>query len=451
MTRRRLTADDGAALVVAVVVLALVLGLTGVVFREATTLDRGVRSATGGQRAFQAAQAGLDQALARINVLHPAAGSCVTTVLALPDASGWCAATAPESIGAGQTFTYRVTSSPPPGAVCAGEPLPAGADGRCIVAIGTADGVQARLRARVGQATSLLPFTTSTAAIGYRSMKIKKGARVKGRVQTNGQLRVEGGAAIDTGGGVNLPQVGPKAKIKGYVGSFERRTTPFVPALPDFWMVDPATGARRDTAVWNDNPTLLNALPAGKFAYSGPVTRELTIADGVAVTIPAGIYNFCRLALGKDSKINIAEIKSPFPPAPKDAVRIYIDSKDRAGSQCRDKGTLDSKTGASFTNAGSDPRTLQIFAWGKRSRLKIPNKQSFEAIVYAPLSKVSFNATGELIGGVAGDKVDVHKDMKATFSPLLTNWAMSRLNASRVVGWNQCPSANASADPQAGC
>ena len=449
--RRRLAAEDGSALVIAVIVLLLVLGITGAVLAEAMTLGRGVRKASGGQRAFQAAQAGIDQALARINVLHPAANSCVTTVLAAPDASGWCPSTAPESIGAGQRFTYRVTSSPPPGTVCAGEPLPAGADGRCIVAIGTADGVTARVRARVGIATTLTPFSSNTAAIGYRQMKIKKGSKVKGRVQTNGQLRVETGAAIDTGGGVNIPQLGPKAKVKGYAGVVDRRPAAFVPALPDFWIVDPATNTRRDTAVWNDNPTLVNALPVGKFTYSGPVTRQLTIADGVAVTVPAGIYNFCKLTLGKDSKINVAEIKSPFPPAPKDAARFYIDSKDRAGSQCRDRGTLDSKTGASFTNAGSDPRTLQILAWGKKSKLKIPNKVGFEALIYAPLSKVNFNGTGEIIGGIAGDKVEIHKDMKATFSVLLTNWSVSKLNASQLVAWNQCPSSSAAADPQAGC
>ncbi|HEY3019681.1 MAG TPA: hypothetical protein VGJ32_05785 [Solirubrobacteraceae bacterium] len=450
--RRRLSAEDGSALVVSIIVLALVLSISGAVFNEAFLLNKDVRNATGQQRAFQAAQAGIDQALARINVLHPTdfPPQCVTRVLASPDASGWCDTTPAESLGTGQTFTYRVTSSPPPGGTCVGDAPPPGSADRCIVAIGMADGVQARVRTRVAITTSPMPFASNTSVVGYREVKIKKGAKVKGRVQTNRKLRVEATGSIDTSGG-NIPQLGPKAKVRGYTGPVERRTSPFVPALPDFWMIDPATGARRDTAVWNDNPTLIQALPAGKFTYSGPVTRELTIADGVTVTLPAGIYNLCKLSLGKDAKINIAGIKTPFPPAPNDAVRIFIDSKDRAGSQCRDRGTLDSKSGASFANANADPRTLQIFAWSKRSKLKVPNKVAFKAIIYAPASKVSFNSTGTLTGGIAADKVDIHNNMQAIFSNALIDWTVSKLNASQVVGWNQCPSTNASTDPQAGC
>jgi len=176
------------------------------------------------------------------------------------------------------------------------------------------------------------------------------------------------------------------------------------------------------------------------------------IGDNVQVTLPAGIYNFCKLTLGKNAKIKIAPLKITDP-SPKDAVRIFIDSKDRAGSECRATGQLDSRANASFINPNADPRSLQIFAWSKRTKLKIPNTQKVTALIYAPLSKVSFNSKKavEFVGGIVADKVEVAKNMTAKFSNLLTTWSVSRLNVSQVVAWNQCPSRNTAPDPQAGC
>jgi hypothetical protein len=449
MSRRRLRADDGAAVIVTLIVLLLIFALAGTVMAQALAMNGDVRVATGSQRAFQAAQSGIDRALGRINVLKPADAQCVTDVVTAPQPDGWCANTT-EMVGNGEAYSYRVTPALASGAPCAGDPLPNTAISRCIVSVGTADGQQARIRTRVAVATTTTPFSSQTSVIGYSEVKLKKSAKITGVAKTNKKLRLDGGASLNG----YTPEVGPKAKIKGYTGPVTRLPANMVPALPDFWMTDPATGQRRDTAVWNDNPTLVNAIIANpRVTYSGPVTRELVIGDNVQVTIPAGIYNFCKLTLGKNAKITIAPLKITDP-SPKDAVRIYIDSKDRAGSQCRSAGQLDAKANASFLNPNDpEPRSLQIYAWSKRTKLKIPAAQKVVGLIYAPLSKVSFNSkkATTFLGGIAADKVEIPKSMTAQFSNNLMSWTVSRLNASQVIAWNQCPGTITAADPQAGC
>ena len=446
MSRAR--GQDGAAVIITLVVLTLIFGLAGTVMTEALTVNNDVRHAQGNQRAFQAAQSGIDRALGRINVLRPADNECVTTVVAAAQADGWCTATT-EDIGNGERFTYRVTPGLAAGAPCAGEAQPTVAVSRCIVAIGTADGDRARVRTRVAIATTNTPFSSQTSVVGYSEVKLKKNAKITGVARTNKKLRLDGGASLNG----YTPEVGPKAKIKGYTGPVTRLTAPLVPALPDFWMVDPATGTRRDTAVWNDNLTFVNQIIANpKVTYSGATTRELTIGDNVQATLPAGVYNFCKLTLGKNAKLSIAPLKITDP-SPKDAVRIFIDSKDRAGSQCRATGQLDGRANASFINPNADPRSLQIYAWSKRTKLKVPNAQKLTGLIYAPLSKVSFTSKKavQFIGGVVADKVEIPKNMTAQFSNNLLTWSVTRLNVSQVVAWNQCPSGNAAPDPQAGC
>jgi hypothetical protein len=212
-----------------------------------------------------------------------------------------------------------------------------------------------------------------------------------------------------------------------------------VPTLPDFTVYDPTSGTKRDSALWNDNQTALAPfLGTTKLTYDA-TKRELTVNAGVTLTLPPGVYNFCKLTLNKDARISIV------PPAsgatvPKDAVRIFLDGKERAGSRCSGGGGLDGKTGSSFVNSSSDPRTLQIYAWGKKTKLKVPNSGNFSGIIWAPRAKVKFNGKGTLTGGVSGESIEVHKEMHIVWSALLDTWTVPASSTSQVVGWRQCRS-----------
>src|SRR5436190_15372354 len=191
--RRRLATEDGAAVIITLIILLLIFALAGTVTVQALSMNNDVRRATGSQRAFQAAQSGIDRALGRINVLKPADTQCVTDVVAAAAPDGWCANTT-EMVGNGEAYTYRVTPGLASGAPCAGDPLPNTAVSRCIVSIGTADGTQARIRTRVAVATTTTPFSGMTSVIGYSEIKLKKNAKITGVAKTNKKLRLDGGA-----------------------------------------------------------------------------------------------------------------------------------------------------------------------------------------------------------------------------------------------------------------
>ena len=108
-------------------------------------------------------------------------------------------------------------------------------------------------------------------------------------------------------------------------------------------------------------------------------------------------------------------------------MRLYIDSRDRAGSRCANIGELKAGKDSSFVNGNSDPRSLQIFAWSKKTKLTIPNKDPFAGLIYAPNSKVKFSGKGKLTGGVAGQKVEIRKDMIVQSSALLNSYTIPSL------------------------
>jgi hypothetical protein len=446
--RTTLGDERGSAIIAAIGILSVMLVLTAAAFNITQHLQSDLKRTTAGQRAFAAANAGVDRALARINSYLPAANTCITDVPASPVApasNGWCADSPAESLGQGASFTYRVSVSASPVSGCGGVTLQSGALGdRCVVGTGTADGVTRRVAVRLAIQTTTYPFQSNTSLIGYKEVKIKKKSSVESDVATNGKFTKEKDGAF-TG---NL-KLGPKGKAKGYTGPFTRLTSPLVPTLPDFTVYDPSTGTRRDSALWNDNQTAIAPfLGTTKLQYDA-TKRELTVKDGVTLTLSPGVYNFCKLTLNKDARIVVV------PPAagatvPKDAVRIFLDGKERAGSRCSDGGGLDGKTGSSFINSSADPRTLQVYAWGKKTKVKVPNTSNFSGIIWAPRAKVKFNSHGTLTGGVSADKIETHKDMKVKWSPLIDTWTVPASNASQVVSWRQCRSVPP-ASPYDGC
>ena len=421
--------ERGSVLVVAVLVMTMMLVLTGAAFSVTQQLSGSVKKTTESQQAFAAAQAGIDRALTRINFYKPTAAQSITNVVAAPAADGWCAAPPAEALGRGSSFTYRVSQSASPVAACGGVTLSGASGDRCVVATGTVNGIVRRVATRLAISSNAATFSSSIGVVGYKQVTIKKRASLSAGIATNGKLKVEPAAVLT--GTVTL---GPKAKVKGYTGAFTRNATPFVPTLPNFSVFDPASGVPRDSAIVNNN---LTAAANVKVVYNA-TTRELTVPAGVALTLPAGVYNFCKLTLGKGASINVVK-PAVGATVPADAVRIFIDGRDRAGSRCTINGGLDSQTGSSFVNGSSDPRTLQIFAWGKRTKLKVGNTKDFAGLIYAPRSQVKFNNKGRLTGGVAGEKVEIRKEMKVVNPGLLETWMAPASDVTQVVSWRQCP------------
>ena len=127
---RQMTDERGFASVTALVVMMVMLAVAGAVFSSAVQLSNNSNKDDAAQRAYQAAVAGVNIAVDRIeqNKLTLTPANCITTPRPrrLPAvAGGWCAETAQESLGKKQNFSYRVSTSPPAGGTCAGDPLDA--------------------------------------------------------------------------------------------------------------------------------------------------------------------------------------------------------------------------------------------------------------------------------------------------------------------------------------
>lgn len=442
---RSLRSDRGNTVIIAVFVLTLMMLLIGTVFSVTTNLTGSIKKTTDSQRAFQAADAGIDRALTRINALRPTAAQCVTDVVAAPT-GGWCAATAPEALGQNSSFTYQVSSSASPVAQCGGVTLPAGSTGdRCVVSTGTANGVVRRVASRLAISTTATPFNFNTSLVGFKDVRVKKKAVVAAAISFNKKLTVEKDAILSS-----TVTRGPKGKIKGWTGTPTTLTSPLVPTLPDFAVYDPGTGTKRDSATWNDNASVYTPWASNPKVTYNATTRELVIGDGVNFTLPPGVYNFCKLTLGKNARVTIVP-PSTGATVPLDAVRIFIDSRDRAGSRCTSAGSLDSKTNSSFVNPSPDPRTLQIFAWSKKTKMKVGNAVGFSGIIWAPMSKVKFNGKGKLKGGVSGSTIEVHKEMRIEWTSTLTTWTIPDAGISQVVSWRQCVTTGSLAQPYDGC
>ena len=173
-----------------------------------------------GVRALQAAEAGAQAAVHRMNLQQPADDRCITTSVASPQTgNAWCAQTGAESVG--NNASYRLPD------------LAARHDrlhrlGLRLVrapALHRRDGDGGRRDEARHPARRLLdrqdPFPVD-GIVGKDFIKMKNNNTVAGGVGTNGQLELANNSAIS--GAVQLWQNAP-API-GYSGTVQRNPTP---------------------------------------------------------------------------------------------------------------------------------------------------------------------------------------------------------------------------------
>lgn len=459
----RLRDERGFASVTAVTTMIVMLAVAGAVFSSSVQLSNSSNKDDAAQRAYQAAVAGVNTAVSRIDTLKPTNAQCITDATTAPQApasGSWCPEIAQESLGKNQKFSYRVSIAPPSGGQCAGDPLdnpstPAVENGdRCVIAVGNVNNVERVVAARMGMTGNSTPFASSTSVVGYKDVILKKNSTVNSNLGVNKNFKSKNATLNGT------LYLGPKGKAKDYTGPRVVNASDFFPAPVSFFNPPGSTDPADDTAIDNFNMVTATGPPrptplAAPSSYVHS-TRTLTVGNGKNVTLPGtglkdafgvpipAYYNFCKLVLGQGAKITI----------PKDTwVRLYIDSRDRAGSRCANVGELKAGKDSSFVNGNSDPRSLQIFAWSKKTKLTIPNKDAFAGLIYAPNSKVKFSGKGKLTGGVAGQKVEIRKDMVVQSSALLNTYTIPSLSVSQITAWRQCQSyaSISGASPAAGC
>ena len=307
-----------------------------------------------GVRALQAAEAGAQAAVHRMNLQQPADDRCITTSVASPQTgNAWCAQTGAESVGNNASFAYQ--TSLPVTTGCTGSDFGSSLLQRCIVATGTAGGVTKRVIQRVVSSTGVDPFPVD-GIVGKDFITMGNNNTVAGAVGTNGQLELGNNSSIS--GGVQLWRNAP-API-GYSGTVQRNANPFVLSPPN--MLNPST--LLDSKTSNDNARLLaGANPAdscstGSGACYNASTRTLTLGNNDSVTLGGAVYNFCQINLGNNSSINVAAGAK---------VLIYLDSPGRSsGSGCA-AGSGGMSTGNGAT-CPTRPRTRARFRSSSSAR-----------------------------------------------------------------------------------
>jgi Tfp pilus assembly protein PilX len=477
--RQLLRSEDGVALPVAsgmlMVVSILVVGFFAVSMRvNDTSVDS--RSS---KRALAAAEAGLQTAVYRLNLLNQSAAAnatrCLTTTWVDPVA-GECAGQ-DGSLGNGASYTYYVTPASTAGS--AGCVTLAGvatsASDRCITSVGTVNGIQRRIQTRVvQQPTTTIPDFNSVGLVGkslvyaWNSVKMSSDVGSNTRVEFQNSIEVNDNDAINVDGKVMLLTGGQYVPGNSVTveGGTQTVTTPFDLPTPNFATV-------QDT---NDNGNLTQNLH-GSGVWDA-ATRRINLGSGER-TIQPGTYHVCGVHLGNSVKLKFSHTGGA-------RTKIFVDSPSRPGSICAGPpaqadpaGTFTADNSVEINKeSGEREELLDIYMHGTahndtrnryswcadlqspaltgecRSDFMLDNSVNFYGGVYAPNSTVQAHNSVKIWGSIAADKIRFYNSIEFNLTgPMIDKPPETgATGAATRRGWAECrPEQATPSDPESGC
>lgn len=433
---RLLRSEAGIALPVVMASLAIVSILSGVVATSAWNLSGTSNKDKSSKQALAAAEAGLQAARYRIALRGQDPAKCVTNGPAALDANNECPGYS-ESLGNGGRYEYWATPVLGPASACAGPYLP-GETQRCITSLGTANGVERRLQARVASKPAGPPILPIRGITGLRGMAIGNNALIGGDLGSNGPISIGNNGTLESA-------------FLGPVGTLYARTLNQAPGSPirlaDPIRLQPIPVAGTESA--NNNSFLTAA--AGYTA----ATRDLVV--NTEIVLPSGDYNFCR--------INMAG--GGISAAPGAKVRIFVDAPNsvRPGSGCPQGGNWGTLQGGNFFNLGQpagNPIDLQVFVVGWPSSgsyassyglnvVLAMNNMDANALIYAPQSLIRVLNNAKITGAMAGELISVANNFDFDWDGTLQFVTFDSSGFSRK-GWKECRAKRTVAtDPESGC
>ncbi|HWF36759.1 MAG TPA: hypothetical protein VG295_15365 [Solirubrobacteraceae bacterium] len=398
--------------------------------------------------ALEAAEAGLQIAAYRLNMLDPANASsqptkCVGDAVASPDSTGTCASSV-TTLGNGSTYQYWTTPVLGTGDTCVGLTLTSSDSiaQRCVTATGTANGIVERSQVRVAAFTAA-PFFPVAGVTGLKSVSLVGGATIKGAGASNGSVTAKGNSTAD----YNV--LGPAATItttgNSSLGTTSRLTSPIV--------LDPVASGNSVTT--NDDYRITNGLASKPVApydqSSGNIsfnttTRSLSLSGTASLTLSGAVYNFCSLSISGNANISLA---------PGVSAEIIIDSPDDTGSGCPSgSGTFSLSGLATWTNISQSPTALQIYVYGTNdgnNAVSFVGNAAFYGTLYAPQSTVNLSGNGAFIGAISGANVNINGNA-FNWSPSAATLHGSTTGAYYRTAWAQCrPKATTTIQPGSAC
>lgn len=506
MTRRirqlaaRAADETGLALPVAAAVLVITLLLAGVAVAVAINNSSLSNRDTNSSSAIAAADAGARAALYRLNMFTPGDSYCPDPADDAVGTNGAPTSTlcAPQtgSLGNGATYQYWISGGIQNGVpACTGNTVNASASlgpvsQRCITAVGTANGVSARLQERVAAYDSAPVFPT--AIFGTKSVTVNSNETITtdtpafpALLGTNGVLTVAG----STGGGTTLIdgyQLPPGATVA--MGQNVTNVGPTAPIGAPYPTPTPINnlGTDQNTASGGNCATNTAApftncdyriscaiqIPLQCDPHTGtvdydPVNRTLYLGNNATLVLTGGYYNFCSLYLSNNSVISLAYGVS---------TQFYIDSPADPNSgvtgsasnpPCPNAnsdrgiapGTFSMQNSATL-NAGGSALNAKIFVYGDPSdtpptnQVILNNVGSSSYALDAPFSNVILKPSNNTIfkGAIAGYSVTLGNVSHFIYEADGRTIESSSPEQFFRAYWAQCPAkSTSSTDPTAGC
>jgi Flp pilus assembly pilin Flp len=491
----RLRNEDGAAMIIAVIVLMITSALVAVAVSVAVQTNGSTLRDQFKKNALESAEAGLQIGLYRMNMLNPCdpntAGCgnqnyCVGDAATAPGTSGWCQSST-YTMGNGSTYQYWTSPALGNGATCVGLPLTNSVNyiaQRCVTAVGTTNGITARSQIRVAafRARPLFPVPGIT---GLKSITNLNNATINGWVASNGIITDTNGATVT---GVELgpagtfvpnaqalppPSVLPSPIVLNPVdpGQSNQTLAANCPArLPD---VDGYTSCNDDYRISNElNTPSLCGIGAGKVVCdqaTGAVTfnaatRTLTMKNNSTLTLGGGIYNFCEVDIPNNATISLT---------PGQHVEVFVDSPDDPNSGCPTPcaantangngtpngfGNLNLSNNVTWTNLSQDPLALQLYVYGCNNGSNVvnfTNNTVFWGILYAPQSTINASNSSNnsaFWGAISGNVVNVSNNYHFNWVADSGTLSAGTTGVYYRTAWAQCtPTPPTPSSPGAGC
>lgn len=474
---QRLRNENGIAIVVAMATLTIMVLLTGVVLSSTLDLRTSSRRDALSKRAFEAAQAGLQATLYRLNMNVNAAGESYTVgelderciggneaKLEKPskpsNAPGNSCEPITQELGNGASYTAWTTSKFEGVGKCAGAAVGTGkvVAERCITSQGIVkqgtETVKQRVQERVASFDGKPVFRFS-GVIGEYGVLAQQSAEIKGTVASNGTIETANTAKIEKGiygpsGSPNPPVQKQSSEIGGCKpeGTHPKgcevlsEWTKYTPVEPP--KVETEKNAKGevigDTAP-EGNARITNAFktcvesesvqcpahdsfkkkngePCTNATECGwnPATRTLELSNGEVWEIAGAQYNFCHLILASGKATLKLGVKTS----------IYIDSKSdptTSGSECNEVGSpLEVKSQAEFINEspplpGSplkyDTTALQLWIFGPSAEVGTPSLTSNACVPSVTRTCITLGQGSEFYGTVYAPTSDIKVENKA--------------------------------------
>ncbi|MHB8691114.1 MAG: DUF7305 domain-containing protein [Solirubrobacteraceae bacterium] len=458
----RLRDETGAAMAITIMILAIVTLSVGAAVSVAVDTNAvSIRDAKSKQ-ASEAAEAGLQVALYRLNMLRPDDAHCIGDVVATPGATGTCTSSV-TSIGNGASYQYYMTPTMGSGAACIGVTLGGitSISQRCITSVGISNGVTQRTQIRAS-AFGAQPLFPVNGIVGLKSLSDSNNASISGWEASNGPITASNNVSIT--GQIELGPAGTYSYSNGASNPPKVVLTSPIVLAP----VAPGTSNQsslancpaRQTAGFpacNDNYRISNYLnnpssptspydqSSGGVTYNA-ATRALSMGNNASLTLGGGLYNFCSFSASNNVTINLA---------PGVKTEIFIDSPDNPGSGCpAGSGTIAASNNVTWMNLSQDPTSLQIYVYGLNDGTNVVNFSNngvFYGVLYAPQSTINLSNNAAFWGAISGNVVNLSNN--TTF-----NWGASAgtLQATTTglyyrSGWAQCSPTAPANTPGASC